>query len=216
MTFGALLSRAAYEYGSDKFAGMVPDGLVVDTQLSDHDATVFYSKQTNRAYVAFRGTNPKDWTDLVADAFIATGREFLHPRFHRAVSRTREVQSKYGADNVRVTGHSLGGTQAMYVNAHTGVPATAYNPGFSPFDLANTTHWKYDFRRWFGIGVVKDNTTVYRTALDPVSLSIVGDMTDNFKLVTVPQSGLDPHGHTSFWKHEDDLQQFMGQDENPT
>jgi predicted esterase YcpF (UPF0227 family) len=42
---------------------------------------------------------------------------------------------KYGKENVSLTGHSLGGSQAAYVSRKRGLNATGFNAAMSPVDL---------------------------------------------------------------------------------
>lgn len=185
MTFGALLSNAAYAYGTSEFSKMVPKNMLVDTDLSDMDATVFRSTITNRAYIAYRGTHVSNLRDISADLNIVAGTENEHARFHNALIRAARVGAKYGVDNLHVVGHSLGGTQALYVNARMGIPASAFNPGFGPSDLRNSSPWGASTRAR-GIGDIGSNATVYHARYDPLSIMITRDTWDKFDLVTIP------------------------------
>ncbi|CAL8468236.1 g7775 [Coccomyxa elongata] len=124
----ARLSNAAYYPG--KAAELVKaTGYLVYEELSNRNRTTFYHPDTKKAVVAFRGTNPRDPSDLLADFLIARGQTGLSTRFKTSASTVRKANKKYGKDMVSVTGHSLGGSQALDVNRRLGNPAYAFNPG---------------------------------------------------------------------------------------
>lgn len=92
---------------------------------------MFVDNRTGRATISYRGTDTKNWGDIGSDALLALGLERFSARFRNARKVARQALAKYGAGNVAVTGHSLGGSQALYVNSRMGIPATAFNPGTS-------------------------------------------------------------------------------------
>jgi len=55
--------------------------------------------------------------------------EYLSGRFRGAEKAYRNTAKKYGKDNVQVTGHSLGGSQAVQVGRKYGVEGIAFEPG---------------------------------------------------------------------------------------
>ena len=55
--------------------------------------------------------------------------EYLSGRFKGAEKAYRNTAKKYGKENVQVTGHSLGGSQAVHVGMKYGVQGTAFEPG---------------------------------------------------------------------------------------
>lgn len=107
------------------------NNLVYDKDLSTYNKAVFYDPLTAKVIVSFRSTQVLE--DLVPDFHIAT-KSRKHARFDEAVQFVDSVKQKYGSE-VIVTGHSLGGTLALYVNQHYKgeVKAHAFNPGASPF-----------------------------------------------------------------------------------
>lgn len=124
----AQFSNAAYAPDNEK---LVPKGYARDTSLSDKDRSVYHNASTKHTVVAFRGTDVRNKGDLLADAAIATGHHALTKRFRDSTNRTRAAVKKYGKENVEVTGHSLGGTQAMHVSSALNLPGHAFNPGAS-------------------------------------------------------------------------------------
>lgn len=220
MTFGALLSAAAYEYGRDGFEKHVPQGMTVDQTLSDRHSVVFVSQETGKAYIAYRGTNFftdrsargiwESVTDLAADALITMGLENTPlSRFDEALDKARQVSEKYGKENVEATGHSLGGSQALYVNSRMGITARAYNPGFGPGDVANT--YIPIRNELFGLGRIGADApaTVYHARFDPISVGTRLDATDNIEQVNVANQSLWSHSHGEFWVGRSDLGHFL-------
>lgn len=112
------------------------DGWARDTSLSNENRSVY--TKGGKAKVAFTGTNfkKKRWVDDVgSDLLVGLGLQDYSSRMKNAKKTTDEAIKKYGAQNVSLTGHSLGGSQAAYVSRARGLKATGYNAAFSPIDL---------------------------------------------------------------------------------
>lgn len=211
MTFKALLASAAYDYGTSTPGKHIPKGVVLDTELSTREMSVFKSPR-GRVYVAYRGTDP--WhnpSDLIADLGILNGQEASTQRFIITANNTQRVIDKYGKDYMELIGHSLGGSQALFNNSRAGIKATVFNPGFSPLDLQNT--WVPGMA-WMGLGKfgTEGAVTVYRTKRDIVSGSITADRVDNFTHKEIDVSGIAPHGAFNFVKWDNDIQRFLDED----
>lgn len=117
----ALLSSSAYSPQKEV------RGYKILQKYSSPDRVV-YEHQSGHKIIAFRGTDPTNLRDVSTDLLLATGSEALSHRFHKAEMITQELVQKYGKENVSVTGHSLGGSQAMHVSKKFGVVGHAYNP----------------------------------------------------------------------------------------
>lgn len=166
----AWLAHGAYQ-------GSAVEGYTIDPSLSDVRATTYVNNNTKKATVAFAGTNfgapggivnaaKHAFDDVATDIFaIAPGQEEGDWQFHDARTAVQKAVNKYGKDSVHVTGHSLGGTKALYTSSALGVTASAFNPGWSPFDIArhstNLSGQKWDFSR----------STAYVVPGDPVATS---------------------------------------------
>lgn len=127
----AQLSHGAYGGGKD----MSEQGYEIDPELSNRNRTLYKHKDTGKAVLAFRGTELKTKNkmgDLGSDALLALGLHKLSSRFRNAKKATASAIDKYGKENLTLTGHSLGGSQALYANSKFGVETHAYNPGVSP------------------------------------------------------------------------------------
>lgn len=118
----------------------------LDKSLSNQNRSVYYNPQTKKARVAFRGTdltNKKTrWDDIGTDILVGLGLQDLSNRMKAARKTTDLAVQKYGKNNVTTTGHSLGGTQSMYVNRKTGVKGTGFNAGVTPIDTLTKRRFK--------------------------------------------------------------------------
>ena len=164
-----------------------PAAWKIDTDLSSQDRTVFYHEGTGRAVVSFRATDWRNKGDLDADAHIAFGLEILSKRFKESEAITRLAMTKYGAGNVEAAGHSLGGTQALYVNGKLGIRATAFNPGFGPEQLARSRADSLHHHLFGGAPPGGNNMTVYQSGPNDL-ISTMARKGKGFKLIDVPQT----------------------------
>lgn len=219
----AMLSKVAYE-SDDPMAALekrakesddpAAKRFRVDTDLSDKDHVTFVDSTTGKAVVSFRGTDVTNTSDLFADAAIFFGVQDHTSRFKRAVKVTDAAVAKYGKENVDVTGHSLGGSQALYATKVTGVPSYAYNPGrsldkfgldeISPvadavLDLVDKRARKNAKRAGKLKGsVTKKKSNAYVTGLDPISLAMALHPNEASVHYVPPSQGLDTHGIDNF------------------
>lgn len=168
-------------------------GYTILNEYSGPDRTVYQNNQTGKVVVAYRGTNPKNWRDLTTDAAMALN---LHThRFTNSDNITKKVIERYGKGNVSLTGHSLGGSQALYFSDKYGVHSEAYNPYIHPSNF-------------FGVG--KGHTyahaTIHHNYTDPISYGsmFVGAGKKDFRYAGIAAHGIqrpfepkgaDPHHH---------------------
>jgi len=181
----ALLSQLAYDApvmgtSSPSFQAALEAKLggrfAVDPSIANgQDAVAFVEKSTDggpdKVVVAFRGTDVRDASDLWTDIAIFFGVQGLTSRFAAARDTVARAVAKYGAGNVTTTGHSLGGTQALYTAARfsgSGVVAHAFNPGYgvplTQQKLLNSLVGKYA-----NSTSSSSNLNAYSTGLDPIS-----------------------------------------------
>jgi hypothetical protein len=181
------------------YTRQAPDGYSVDASLSNRNRQLLVNNETGKAILSFRGTDLKSkqakWKDLGSDALLAVGLQELSTRFRNAKKATKAAIDKYGADNVELVGHSLGGSQALYANAKYGVKTTALNPGVSPANAKKGVLDKLGdalFKR-----KAKSTATIYHTgAADPISaLSPLV----NAKVVQVKPRGKNAHSLRNFF-----------------
>lgn len=221
----AALSKAAYSYSGkagdrdsaarvrgilDSHNEGVASRYTVDSSLSDADHVTFVDDSTGRAVVSYRGTDITNASDIFTDAAIFFGVQDHTSRFKRAVKIADRVASVYGKDNVEVTGHSLGGSQALYVSKTTGIPSYAYNPGRSldkfgldalhpiagvVLDAVDSLAKKNNER---SNKKARSVSTAYVTGLDPISLSQSLHPEEVKLRFKAPNQGMDVHGIDNF------------------
>ena len=133
----AKLSQAAYN--PTGFADSTrAAGYDINRTLSSREATVYVHQHTGKAVISYKGTSPGQWArfkknDFAADVGIGLGiREQLNGRFRQAADTYQRAVAMYGAKNVEVTGHSLGGSQALYVGRKFNAKGIAFEPGVGP------------------------------------------------------------------------------------
>ena len=145
----AVLSKAAYDlyYGDADAANreLQAFGLPykIDEQHSDKDSVTIL-RPGKQPVVAYRGTDFTSPRDLLADLQILAGvhsTPLMWPanpmnRFENAHRRYEQVKAVHGEPIL--TGHSLGGAQALHVARRNGGDAVVFNPGSSP--LAEPFH----------------------------------------------------------------------------
>ena len=186
----AAVSRAAY--GDDSY---VPSNYNKDLELSNRNRSVYFDPKTRKAIVGFKGTDPTNSDDLGTDALIALGIYGVGSRFKNAVETTRAAKAKYEG-GVTVTGHSLGGTQALYVSRAENVDAYAFNPGSS---IPNLVDGYYRSTTVAGFLAPKrkanPRATIVTTGIDPISF---GYVLGGEKKVYVRPRGADVHGLSNF------------------
>lgn len=117
----AKLSRLAY-------------GKIENLHISDdlqyvieEDYMAAYNDRDSLSIIAFRGTNPSKIEDIVTNIHILYGNSSQCERFRKSESIYLSYKKKYR--EVAVTGHSLGGSQAIHVAKLFGCPCWAWNPG---------------------------------------------------------------------------------------
>ncbi len=117
-------------------------------------ATVYASRHSNDAVIAYRGSIPFDviGSDLasIKDAYndwilndvppIACDAESTKSQFYNAIETYNEILSFRDTDEIAVTGHSLGGGLANTVSAYSGCKGVAFN-GVAILDMFYFNHY---------------------------------------------------------------------------
>ena len=135
----AVLSMASYEYFRNNQDKELTDQVIesygikdlkIDDVYSD-DFSIVATRPDGRAVISYRGTD--SWLDLLPDlgVFMGAHSPFVPAmnRFHHAFEKHENLPYKIDY----VTGHSLGGTQAMNTARRTGTKAIVFNPGSTPW-----------------------------------------------------------------------------------
>ncbi|PWK07923.1 Mbeg1-like protein [Tumebacillus permanentifrigoris] len=102
--------------------------------LMDRPASGFFGaafRKSDEVIVAYRGTEPDNIGDWVADAAFASRlMERLNPQMDDAIDLFRAVQAEYPDHTLTITGHSLGGGLAQKAAMSFNTVATTFNgPG---------------------------------------------------------------------------------------
>ena len=146
----ATLSKSAYDvyYESPSFAEKevktyFPKHTLVPS-LTDKNSAVWIKEKNDgpsEVVIAYRGTAfkslaPKDikssGEDAIADVDILFGTN-VFGRMKEADEKYKDTASYYPDANIITTGHSLGGSQALYVARKHGLEGHVFNTGSSPF-----------------------------------------------------------------------------------
>jgi hypothetical protein len=199
----ARLSKIAYEgKNEDLVRNQLRDlglGRVMTylPKLSTKNYKTFLDKRTGKAIISYRGTDIKNLSDLSADTAIFFGVEPLSQRFNDALLHAKAVEKTVGRGNVELTGHSLGGSEALYVTENTGMPSVTFNPGktFYQFDLLGNYKQARNFLFPESDKSNKMNAKIYTTKGDAVSFN--ADRS-NGEVTHVPACNYDVHGINNF------------------
>ena len=189
----ALLAQASYlesnQKDVDRFIknNKALYGFKLDTELSSQKNSVFFNPNTGETVLSFKGTNPKNAEDLWDDLAIAGGFETHTSRFKGADKLYNTVEQKYGKDRLKIVGHSLGGSAAMFVGEKHDVETHSYNPGIS-------------YRSAFQMHMNNKNASfVYTTRGDPVSILRDVNIDPHRTFIPVHQTNLlDSHSVNNF------------------
>ena len=126
----AIPSDSTEEVSDAVYSDAVPDGYILDTELSRRRTKVYIN--CNKVVIAFRGTQltQKDgFVDIYTDCLLFIGLERLSNRFRKSVNLAYQVVEKYPDKMIILCGHSLGGSIANYVSSITGLPGFSLNSG---------------------------------------------------------------------------------------
>jgi hypothetical protein len=112
------------------------DGYKLDKSLSTRTQQVYHNETTGEAVINHRGTaGIFDWINNAAWMYGGEALYKLTPRYQEAYYKQRQVEKKYGKENVITTGHSQGGLLAELVGKDSKEIITlnkATRPAFFP------------------------------------------------------------------------------------
>ena len=143
----------------------------IDGELSN-DVGLVFERPDGKVSVNYRGTNPKNVADLKTDINLITGKTDINSLDHikTAKSQLTDVIGKYGKEDLRLTGFSLGGQTAIHVGDELKIPTRTFNPLLGYQTLKN---------------FAKNNIhEIYRTTTDPASIGL-GINNQGFDIKTI-------------------------------
>lgn len=168
MRQNAVFANAAYNL-QNRMEG-IPEGYMLDTELSNRNRAVYVNPELKKAVLAFRGTDLKSnskYGDLGSDLLLAMNMRELSSRFRNATRAAQAVEAKYGDYEKHSIGHSLGASQASWVvrkrpkGSWQGTTYAAHLPTTSiPTEALNNLFWSRRNRQYL---------TNYAIAHDPVA-----------------------------------------------
>jgi len=190
----SVFSKAPYdlyyegrEYAQEQLKAYGLTDWTIDNELSDLNSVVLVNPDDKEMVVSYRGTDPTNISDLIADVGIFTGRHrsaiegvrsHFDDRFSKASKKYENAVEKYPDYKVSTTGHSLGGSQALYIGRKHDVPAKVFNAGASFSDIIGGLICK-STETCEG----NEKHTIYTTGKDIISIS---NLFSNEKIVKVP------------------------------
>jgi len=150
------------DFAKHSYGPTAPRGYLIDQELSGPDRKVYH--KDGKAIIAYRGTSVTNSRDLTANAGMGIGIHHKLNRFKHSVDIANRAVKKYGKHNVTITGHSLGGSQALYVHHKTGIKGSAFNPYVGiPDYVRGAKRSKH----------IKDNFHIHAVVGDPISSGVV-------------------------------------------
>ena len=143
----AVLSKVSYDNyftGDTKEAQKMIDdyniGYNIVEDLTEKEYITAVNPQDKKVVIAFKGTDPKNIYDDIADVEIGLGLaetpilSYIPSRFNTAENIYKEVKNKFPDYEVNLTGHSLGGTTARYIGDRYNEKAVVFSAGATPLE----------------------------------------------------------------------------------
>ena len=141
MRLYAILSKLSYDKNPIHLFGKynLSNQFKILTNFSNTDMLTV-KDTSNNIIISFRGTDDKNKTgnflrDFIQNNYnIATGNKNKLTRVTEVEGLVRQLVNRYGADNITLTGHSLGGMVATKISSDMGLKAYVFNIGSSLMD----------------------------------------------------------------------------------
>ena len=161
-------------------------------ELTDNESAVVRDEESGEIIISYRGTDPFNTYDLMADAQILTGEAAWMGggRFARAQKKYAETRNVFPERTIKTTGHSLGGMQSLMVARKNDLDAVAFNPGASVGEIGQAIFSKLTASS-------SRPQTIFTTGKDVISASsyLFDPMNDNVYQVGAA-GGLLPFQHS--------------------
>lgn len=141
----------------------------------DEDRALLVPKDSSgEAVIGFRGTDTKTlkrtWRDVLTDVAVVFGKAEKTPRFVKSEEFLQSALQK-GYKNIALTGHSLGGSQAVALGREYGAKTVAFNPAFGIPAIAKSAVQRIVERRKL------PQLQLHTTWGDPISFGVMGSLT---------------------------------------
>lgn len=107
------------DFGAYKYEGM----------MSDENHSVYHNPIDRKIVIGMKGTS--NLKDILPDLSILNDDVAGDPSFKDADDKYKQIRKMFVDHEISVTGHSLGGSKAMWVGAKNNVHSYAFNPGFN-------------------------------------------------------------------------------------
>lgn len=146
------------ELASAAYHGEAVKGYDILPEFTTKDRVAYKHSHSNKVYLAFRGTDLSNHRDIGTDILMGLELHHKSSRLQKAVGTAKKLKEKFGSENVILTGHSLGGSQALYASEKLGLAAEVYNPYLSYKQKKKTYH----------------HATVHHTEGDIISKNVIG------------------------------------------
>jgi hypothetical protein len=195
----APFAKAAYAAPSGNYTVM--PGYHVDKDFSNENRVLYASDtDSSKAIYSFRGTNVKNWSDIGTDILNTVGLERFSARNQNAARYAKAAQARY--PNLSLTGHSLGGEEALYAAKSLKKPPTetiALAPHVSWMSSMEDKLFRRVHDTFFGRKERQPSTTkIFKTQNDVVT-AYVSPHYRNATISTVREvDPLNPHDLKNF------------------
>lgn len=163
------------------------EGWSLDESLSNKEHAIWYNSE-GKAIFAVRGTDFSNKQggrvgDLFSDGVLTFGLEHVTPRYKRSERQLHRTESKYGKENVTLTGHSLGGRIVLGLGEKYGLETHAFHAGTSPLFVKqnlmkkhmNAVKSKPHLHNYSVIGDVISNSSVFDGSIQNHLIADNGD-----------------------------------------
>ena len=184
-------AATAYESNESKRKDLLNmrehQGFAYDTDLSNEKATVYHNVISNQTVVSFKGTDLADSSDLKTDYNILRNNKENDLQFIETEKLFERVLDKYSNTHVVTTGHSKGGSQALWLAERHNLESHTFNAAI-------------DFDTVFNGNNVQLTETqyIYRNHLDPISLNaeVISGMNQANRVVKRVHNHSNHHSHS--------------------
>jgi hypothetical protein len=181
-TNSALASKSVYQHTSEERNQYIPEGFIVDSELSSKKILTLVNPETKEVISAFRGTQTAgDWKQNVG---MGIGLETYNKDYKRSLKNTKKVQEKYKDYNITLTGHSKGSRNALSIGEKLNMNVEAFDGPTSLLDLHPHSILYNNIKK-------NPKANIHSTLGDPVGAGSLVAGSGNKNIIIA--KGLNPH-----------------------